>query len=154
MKPAIQKSLTQLQISVQGTNRRYCLSQKDVSLQDGKLRTNTLLNQPIQGLAEGMKAAYLTRPELIEGMVYLNLGNFDDWKALKPRLRFGQITNHPGLASLTVWLKPSQTMGRSTEYRCSWKTLTNENEPSLPFQSTKFSWLHHNERNLHDVPRP
>ena len=86
MKPAIQKSLTQLQISVQGTNRRYCLSQKDVSLQDGKLRTNTLLNQPIQGLAEGMKAAYLTRPELIEGMVYLNLGNFDDWEAFKPKV--------------------------------------------------------------------
>ena len=86
MKPAIQKSLTQLQISVQGTNRRCCLSQKDVSLQHGKLRTNTLLNQPIQGLAEGMKAAYLTRPELIEGMVYLNLGNFDDWEAFKPKV--------------------------------------------------------------------
>ena len=86
MKPAIQKSLTQLQISVQGTNRRCGLSQKDVSLQDGKLRTNTLLNQPIQGLAEGMKAAYLTRPELIEGMVYLNLGNFDDWEAFRPKV--------------------------------------------------------------------
>ena len=86
MKPAIQKNLTQLQISVQGPNRRCCLSQKDVSLQDGKLRTNTLLNQTIQGLAEGMKAAYLTRPELIEGMVYLNLGNFDDWEAFKPKV--------------------------------------------------------------------
>ena len=27
-----------------------------------------------------------TRPELIEGMVYSNLGNFDDWEAFKPKV--------------------------------------------------------------------
>ena len=27
-----------------------------------------------------------TRPELIEGMVYLNLGNFYDWEAFKPKV--------------------------------------------------------------------
>ena len=52
MKQAIQKDLTQLQIRTQGTNRRRWLSRKDVSFKDGKLRPNTLFNQPVQGLSQ------------------------------------------------------------------------------------------------------
>ena len=64
---AIQKDPLQLQIRTQGTNRRRWLSRKDVSFNDGKLRPNTLFNQPVQGLdADGMKAALVVLQMLLE----------------------------------------------------------------------------------------
>ena len=67
MKQAIQKDPTQLQIRTQETNRRRWLSRNDVSFKDGKLRPNTLFNQPVQGLAaDGMKAALVVLKQRLE----------------------------------------------------------------------------------------
>ena len=69
MKQAIQQNPTQLQIRTQETNRRRWLSRKDVSFKDGKLRPNTLFNQPVQGLAaDGMKAALVVLQKRLEGL--------------------------------------------------------------------------------------
>ena len=69
MKQAIQKDPTQLQIRTQETNRRRWLSRKDVSFKGGKLRPNTLFNQPVQGLAaDGMKAALVVLQKRLEGL--------------------------------------------------------------------------------------
>ena len=69
MEQAIQKDPTQLQIRTQGTNRRRWLSKRDVSFNDGKLRPNTLFNQPVQGLAaDGMKAALVVLQKRLEGL--------------------------------------------------------------------------------------
>ena len=67
MKQAIQQNPTQLQIRTQETNRRRWLSRKDVSFKGGKLRPNTLFNQPVQGLAaDGMKAALVVLQKRLE----------------------------------------------------------------------------------------
>ena len=69
MKQAIQQNPTQLQIRTQETNRRRWLSRKDVSFKGGKLRPNTLFNQPVQGLAaDGMKAALVVLQKRLEGL--------------------------------------------------------------------------------------
>ena len=69
MEQAIQKDPTQLQIRTQETNRRRWLSRKEVSFNDGKLRPNTLFNQPVQGLAaDGMKAALVVLKKRLEGL--------------------------------------------------------------------------------------
>ena len=67
MERAIQKDPLQLQIRTQGTNRRRWLSRKEVSFKDGKLRPNTLFNQPVQGLAaDGMKADLVVLQKRLE----------------------------------------------------------------------------------------
>ena len=67
MEQSIRKDPTQLQIRTQETNRRRWLSRKDVSFKDGKLRPNTLFNQPVQGLAaDGMKAALVVLKQRLE----------------------------------------------------------------------------------------
>ena len=69
MQQAIQKDPTQLQIRTPGSNRKRWLSKQDVSFNDGKLRPNTLFNQPVQGLAaEGMKVALVVLQKRLEGL--------------------------------------------------------------------------------------
>ena len=96
-----------------------------------------------------------TRPELIEGMVYLNLGNFDDWEAFKPKVEIWTDYKSSWLGKFDCVAETFVDNGTLERIQMFIeKTLTNENEPSLPFPSTKFSWLHHYERNLRDAPRP